>query len=573
MPQTGDLARRLAVARGDEPADLVVRGGRVLSVFTREWLDADVAICDGTIAGLGRYEGAETIDADGAYVVPGFIDAHMHLETSKLLPSEFARLVLPLGTTAVVADPHEIANVLGTDGVHWLVDVCDELPLDVFFTASSCVPASQFESPRRPFTPGDLESLLRRRRVIGLAEMMNFPGVIAGAESELAKLAVDGADRVDGHAPGVLGSALQAYAAAGIRSDHEAFTAEEGRERLRAGMWLLIREASAARNLKALAPLVAEFGPARMAFCTDDREPEHIAEDGHVNAIVRDAVSYGVPPEDALVLASHHPALWHGLDSLGAIAPGYQADLLLLPDLERFLPEIVLKRGRAVGEIAPTPVPEWVTQSVRVRPVAAESFRVAWEGGRARVIGLVPGQIVTESLVDELRAEDGNALADPGRDVAKIAVIERHLGTGRIGLGFVRGFGLERGAFVSTFSHDAHNLVVVGMDDGDMARAVERLVELGGGLVVVDGGEVAAELPLPIAGLLSDRPLDEVIAASEATVAAVHALGSEVASPFQTLAFLALSVIPRLKLTDQGLVDVDRFALVPLAADMALTTP
>ena len=262
MPQTGDLARRLAVARGDEPADLVVRGGRVLSVFTREWLEADVAICDGTIAGLGRYEGAETLDAAGSYVVPGFIDAHMHLETSKLLPSEFARLVLPLGTTAVVADPHEIANVLGTDGVHWLVDVCDDLPLDVFFTASSCVPASQFESPRRPFTPGDLESLLRRKRVIGLAEMMNFPGVIAGAESELAKLAVAGAHHVDGHAPGVLGSALQAYAAAGIRSDHEAFTPEEGRERLRAGMWLLIREASAARNLKALAPLVVELGPA-----------------------------------------------------------------------------------------------------------------------------------------------------------------------------------------------------------------------------------------------------------------------------------------------------------------------
>ena len=300
----------------------------------------------------GSYEGAETLDADGAYVVPGFIDAHMHLETSKLLPSEFARLVLPLGTTAVVADPHEIANVLGTDGVHWLVDVCEELPLDVFFTASSCVPASQFESPRRPFTPGDLESLLRRRLVIGLAEMMNFPGVIAGAESELAKLAVAGDHHVDGHAPGVLGRDLQAYAAAGIRSDHEAYTAEEGRERLRAGMWLLIREASAARNLRALAPLVAEFGPSRMAFCTDDREPEHIAEDGHINAIVRDAVSYGIAPEDALVMASHHPALWHGLDTLGAIAPGYQADLLLLPDLERFVPEIVLKRGRAVDEIA-----------------------------------------------------------------------------------------------------------------------------------------------------------------------------------------------------------------------------
>ena len=563
MPQMSDLARRLAVARGDAPADLVVRGGRVLSVFTREWLDVDVAICDGTIAGLGSYEGAETLDADGAYVVPGFIDAHMHLETSKLLPSEFARLVLPLGTTAVVADPHEIANVLGTDGVHWLVDVCEGLPLDVFFTASSCVPASRFESPRRPFTPGDLESLLRRRRVIGLAEMMNFPGVIAGAESELAKLEVAGSHHVDGHAPGVLGKALQAYAAAGIRSDHEAFTAEEGRERLRAGMWLLIREASAARNLRALAPLVAEFGPSRMAFCTDDREPEHIAEDGHVNAIVRDAVALGIAPADALVMASHHPALWHGLDTLGAIAPGYQADLLLLPDLERFVPEIVLKRGRAVEEITPTPVPEWVTQSVRIQPVAAGDFHVEWEGGRARVIGLVPGQIVTESLVEELPAGE----ADPERDLAKIAVIERHLGTGRIGLGFVRGFGLRRGAFASTFSHDAHNLVVVGVDDEDMARAVERLVQLGGGLVVVDGGVVTAELPLPIAGLISDRRLADVIQASEATVAAVHALGSEVESPFQSLAFLALSVIPSLKLTDRGLVDVDRFQLVPLAAD------
>jgi adenine deaminase len=564
MPKTGDLARRLAVARGDEPADLVVRGGRVLSVFTREWLEVDVAICDGVVAGLGEYAGPETLDADGAFVVPGFIDAHMHLETSKLLPSEFARLVLPLGTTAVVADPHEIANVLGTDGVHWLVDVCEDLPLDVYFTASSCVPASGFESPRRPFTPGDLESLLRRTRVIGLAEMMNFPGVISGAASELAKLAVEGADHVDGHAPGVLGHALQAYAAAGIGSDHEAFTADEGRERLRAGMWLLIREASAARNLRALVPLVAEFGPSRMAFCTDDREPEHIAEDGHINALVRDAVSYGVAPEDALVMASHHPALWHGLDTLGAIAPGYQADLLLLPDLERFVPEIVLKRGRAVDEIPATPVPEWVTQSVRVRPVSAEQFAIPWEGGRARVIGLVPGQIVTEALVEEL----ADAAADPERDLAKIAVIERHLGTGRIGLGLVRGFGLRRGALASTFSHDAHNLVVVGMSDEEMTRAVERLVEIGGGLVVVDGDSVASELPLPVAGLVSDRGLDDVIAASEATVAAVHALGSTVESPFQSLAFLALSVIPSLKITDHGLVDVDRFELVPLAADV-----
>src|SRR5437763_8372793 len=282
------LSRRLAVARGDEPADLVVRGARVLSVFTREWLETDVAIVDGWIAGLGAYEGREELDASGRWVVPGFIDAHVHLESSKLLPDEFARLVLPFGTTAVVADPHELANVLGTDGVHWLLDATAELPLDVYFTASSCVPASHFESPRRELTPGDLDALLRRRRVIGLAEMMNFPGVVSGAPTELAKLGL--AEHVDGHAPGVLGNALQAYAAAGIRSDHEAYTAEEGRERLRAGMWLLIREASAARNLRALLPLVQEFGPHRIAFCTDDREPEHIATDGHIHSMVRHAL-------------------------------------------------------------------------------------------------------------------------------------------------------------------------------------------------------------------------------------------------------------------------------------------
>ena len=578
MPLTGELARRLAVARGDEPADLVVRGGRVLSVFTREWLDVDVAVCDGVVAGLcpsgpGSYEGEEVVDADGAYVVPGFVDAHMHLESTKVLVSEFARLVLPLGTTAVVADPHEIANVLGTDGVHWLVDACADLPLDVYFTASSCVPASRFESPRRPFNPGDLKALLRRTRVIGLAEMMNFPGVISGAESELAKLEVEGADHVDGHAPGVLGKDLQAYAAAGIGSDHEAFTAEEGLERLRAGMWLLIREASAARNLEALAPLAIEFGPSRMAFCTDDREPEHIAEDGHMNGIVRAAVALGVPAEDALTMASHNPALWHRLGHLGAVAPGYQADLLLLPDLERFVPELVLKRGRPVESIPETPVPEWVRQTVRIKPVEPSELRVPWEGGAARVIGLVPGQIVTDSLVEELRSEDGFATADPERDLAKIAVVERHLGTGRLGLGFVRGFGLARGAVATTFSHDAHNLVVVGTSDAEMARAIERVVELGGGLVVVDGEEVTAELPLPVAGLLSDRPLQEVIAGSEAVVAAVHALGSEVESPFQSLAFLALSVIPSLKITDRGLVDVGRFELVPLAADATRFSP
>ncbi|MDQ3822994.1 MAG: adenine deaminase [Actinomycetota bacterium] len=561
-----DLARRLAVARGDEPADTVVRGGRVFSVFTREWLRGDVAIADGWIAGIGDYEGREVVDASGRYVVPGFVDAHMHLESSKLLVDEFARLVLPLGTTTVVVDPHEIANVLGTDGVHWLADLCHDLPLDVFFMASSCVPASAYESPRRPLLPGDLEGLLRRRRVLGLAEMMNFPGVVSGAEAELEKLALDGATHVDGHAPGVLGKALQAYAAAGIRSDHEARTLEEGRERLRAGMWVLIREASGARNLRELIPLVAEFGASRLAFCTDDREPEHVADEGHVNSMVRQAVELGASPEDALVMATFNPATWHGLKHVGALAPGYQADVLLLPDLERFEPELVVKAGRPVAEIPRPDVPEWVRHTVRIRPLSTNDFAIPWKGGRARVIGIVPDQIVTESLVEEPKVERGFAVSDPERDLVKIAVVERHLGTGRVGLGFVRGLGLRAGALASTVAHDAHNVVVVGVKDDDMLRAVRRLADTGGGVVVIEGGIVRAELPLPIAGLLSDAGLDDVIAASRACVEAARALGCRVPSPFQTLAFLALSVIPSLKITDRGLVDVERFELVPLRA-------
>ena len=499
--------------------------------------------------------------------MPGFIDAHMHLETPKLMVDELARLVLPMGTTAVVADPHELANVLGTDGIHWLLDVCADLPLDVFFTASSCVPASPFESPRRTLTPGDLQGLLRRRRVIGLAEMMNFPGVIAGDPAELAKLALDGAEHADGHAPGVLGKALNAYAASGIRSDHEALTVQEGRERLRAGMWLLIREASMARNLVDLLPLVEEYGTTHIAFCTDDRDPDDIADSGHINEMVRKAVAAGIAPEDALVLASTNPATWHRLDHLGAIAPGYQADLLVLTDLETFDPELVLKAGRPLDEIPEAEVPDWVRHTVRVQPISAGDFHIPWAGGKARAIGLVPDQVVTEELIVEPAVEDGAVVADVAKDLAKIAVIERHHGTGRIGLGLVRGFGLRTGALASTVAHDAHNIVVVGMDDNDMARAVQRLVELGGGIVVVESHGVRAELPLPVAGLLSDAPLAYVVDQSRACNEAAAALGCTVATPFLTLSFLALSVIPRLKITDRGLVDVDRFEIVPLAVE------
>ena len=558
------LQRRLAVARGDEPADLVVRGGKVLSVFTREWLEADVALVDGVIAGVGSYDGGASLDASGSYVVPGFIDAHLHLETPKLMVDEFARLVLPMGTTTVVADPHEIANVLGVDGVHWLLDATSGLQLDVYFMASSCVPASPFESPRRPLGPGDLESLMRRRRVLGLAEMMNFPGVISGASSELEKLRLEGAAHVDGHAPGVLGAGLQAYVAAGIRSDHEALTVEEGRERLRAGMWLLIREASMARNLLALLPLVEEYGPWHIAFCTDDRDPDDIADLGHINGMVREAVAAGIAPEDAVLMASYHPAVWHGLSRHGAIAPGYVADLLVLPDLVSFQPTTVLKRGRPIEDTLRVEIPDWVRQSVRVAPISPTDFAIPWSGGSARAIGLIEDQVVTESLEREPAVEGGHAVASTERDLAKIAVVERHLATGRVGLGFVSGSGLQRGALASTVAHDAHNIVVVGMTDRDMAFAVERLVEIGGGIVAVDGLHVLAECPLPIAGLLADASLAEVVAWSRACNEAAHGLGWTGATPFLTLSFLGLSVIPHLKITDRGLVDVDRFELVPL---------
>ena len=332
-------------------------------------------------------------------------------------------------------------------------------------------------------------------------------------------------------------------------------------------MWVLIREASGARNLHALLPLVHEFGPHRLAFCTDDREPEHIAEEGHVNSMIREAVAAGVAPEDALVMASFNPAQWHGLRDFGALAPGYQADVLVLPDLERFQPELVLKAGKPVEEIPSPEVPEWVRHTVRIRPLSTNDFVVPWESnGRARVIGIVPDQIVTDSLTDEPRLDGAKAVSDPDRDLLKIAVVERHLGTGRVGLGFVRGFGLRSGALASTVAHDAHNVVVVGVNDDDMLRAVRRLADSGGGVVVVDSGIVKAELKLPIAGLLSDASLDEVISSSRACVEAARALGCELPSPFQTMAFLALSVVPRLKITDRGLVDVDRFELVPLRA-------
>ncbi len=556
----------MAVARGDEPADLVLAGGRVLSVFTKEWLEVDVAVKDGHVVALGRYDGLERIDASGTYIVPGFIDAHMHIESSKLTVDEFARAVLVHGTTAVVADPHEIANVLGTDGIHWLLDCCTDLPLDVYVMASSCVPASGFESPHRPFSPGDIESLLRRHRTIGVAEMMNFPGVIAGADSELAKLTTGLTDHVDGHAPGVRGPALNAYVAAGIRSDHESTTLEEALEKRRLGMWVMLREASIARNLRDLLPLVKAYGPERCMFCTDDREPDMIVEEGHINQMVRVAVEEGISPEDAVIMATINPATYHRLWHLGAVAPGYQADILVLDDLQSFHPRHVLKRGAP-----PHPVkldaPEWVRQTVHIAPVDASSFRIRAGPKKVRVIRVIPAQLITGVDSVEPSVQDGCLVADPARDLVKVAVVERHHGTGRIGLGFATNVGLKRGAYASTVAHDAHNVVILGVDDADMVACVTRLAELGGGIVIAEGGRVVEELPLPVAGLMSDRPVGEVHDRMRSMEGRLATMGVSTAAPFMTLSFLALSVIPELKITDRGLVDVGRFELVPLGIE------
>jgi adenine deaminase len=568
-----DKRRLLAVARGDEPADLVIRDARVFSVFTREWLEGDVAVADGRFAGVGRYEGTATLDARGSMLVPGFVDAHVHVESSLLTLERFAELILARGTTTIVADPHELANVVGADGVHWLLDAAEAVPLNVFVMAPSCVPASRFESPRAALEVEEMEGILERQGALGVAEMMDFPAVIAGDEGALRKVAARGATHVDGHAPGVSGGALNAYLAAGIVSDHESTTYEEALEKRRKGAWVLIREASNARNLEALLPLVARYGPERCAFCTDDREADVLIEEGHIDGMCRAAVEAGVSVEDALVLASHNGAACHGLAGLGAIAPGYRADFSLIADTVGFRPERVYKDGRLVaadGEALPIAAPElpgWLTDTVRVGPPSASDFAVQASGGQVRVIELVPDQLLTGSTSEAPRVSDGLAVADPERDLAKIAVVERHHASGRIGLGFVRGFALREGALASTVSHDAHNVIVVGMGDEDMALCVQRLAELGGGIVVVRGGTVLAELALPVAGLMSDRPGAEVARVLAELRDAARSLGVELRAPFMALSFLGLSVIPSLKITDRGLVDVDRFELVPLEVE------
>jgi adenine deaminase len=568
-----DLRHRLAVARGERPADLVLTGGQVLSVFTGELLAADLAVAGEYIAGVGSYQGRETVDVSGQVLVPGFVDGHMHLESTKLMVDAFSAAALPTGTTTVVLDPHEIANVFGARGVHELLAAAEKVPLDYYVMAPSCVPASPFEAGGATLDASDVAALIAAEpRVIGIAEMMDFPGVIAGADGPVDKVlaARRAGVHVDGHAPGVSGAALNAYIAAGIRSDHECTGYDEAIEKRRRGVWLMIREGSAAQNLAALLPIVLEYGPANCMFCTDDLEPDDLVDAGHVNAILRKAVALGCPPTDAVTMATLNAARYHRLTEHGALAPGYLADIVVLPDLDQFRPAAVYKRGRlvarhGVASVAPTvPAPGWMRGSVHLDPMSADAFVVHGPGGAVRVIDVVPADLTTRAGTVDVPPDGGVIRSDTDRDVLTLAVIERHRRTGRRGLGLVRGFGLRRGAMASTVAHDAHNLVVVGADPADMAAAVNRLIDLGGGQVAVAGGQVLAEVPLPLGGLLSDLPAVDVAAQTKRLGAAVGELGVTMPAPFMAMSFLALSVLPEIRLTDRGLLDTVRFELVPL---------
>ena len=567
------LRELIRVARGEQPPDLVIKGGRVLNLFTGEIIRADVAITDGRIAGVGSYDGPAVIDAGGDYISPGFMDAHMHLESTLLSPAELARAVLSTGTTAIMADPHEIANVLGIEGIRFLLEASKGLPVDIYFLLPSCVPATGLETAGACLSAADLKPLRRDRRVLGLAEMMNYPGVLAGSGPILEKLDAFRSRICDGHAPLLSGRDLNAYIASGIRSDHECTGREEAREKLRLGMHIMIREGTQAKNLKELIPLVDAQNNRHFSLVTDDLHPHDLLAKGHLDHLVDMAVDGGMDPLEAIRMVSLNTAAYFGLRDVGAVAPGYRADLLILSSLAPVRVRSVIKGGERVFDEGVFTGREMRAAGARclgamnIRPFGPEAFRVPAAGERIRVIGLVPDQILTRQIIVEATHRDGMVVSDPRRDILKLVVVERHRATGRIGVGFVQGFGLKEGALASSVSHDSHNIIAVGCDDGDLYRAVKAVEEMQGGLAAVRNGEVLAKLPLPIAGLMSDRPLDEVARGWQELRRVARAFGSIPEEPFMVLSFLALPVIPELKLTDHGLVDVNRFEHVPLFAE------
>jgi adenine deaminase len=568
------LETLIAAARGEEAVDLLLKNAQLVNVFSGEVHQADIAVYDGLVLGFGDYQARQVVDLEGKFICPGFLDAHVHLESSMVQPAEFARAVVPHGTTAVACDPHEIANVLGLAGVRYILDASEGLPLQVYVMAPSCVPATHMETAGAELIAADIEELLAHERVIGLAEMMNFPGVLFRVPAVLDKIRIAANRPIDGHAPGLSGLDLNAYIAAGIRSDHECTDVEEAREKLRRGMHILIREGTTARNLHALLPLVTQANSRLCHFCTDDRHPDTLLGEGHIDDVVRKAIAWGLEPVTAIQMATINTAEYFRLWNVGAVAPGYRADLLVLDDLAAIhvaqvyaAGELVAEGGRFFPARADMPhVP--IQRSVQVDAAALDFTVPAGQGWArmpmARVIGAIPEQVVTEDLRLEPTIVDGYAVSDPARDLLKIAVVERHRSTGNIGLGLVQGVGLKRGAIASSVAHDSHNIVVIGANDADMRAAVAAIAEMDGGQVAVADGQVQAACPLPIAGLMSDRPLEEVRDQVAALTDAAHALGCTLPDPLMTMSFLALPVIPALKLTDKGLVDVNKFDFVPL---------
>ena len=560
------LETRIAQGRGEEPADLVLRGGQVLDVVTGDLIGGDVAICGDTIVGIGTaYEGARIVDVGGLTLVPGFIDTHLHIESSLVTPYEFDRCVTPHGVTTAICDPHEIANVIGVDGIRYFQAASEHAVMDIRVQLSSCVPSTEMETAGARIEADDLAELRGHPSGIGLAEFMNYPGVITRDPGAMAKLRLFEGGHIDGHCPQLGGRDLNAYCAAGIRTEHEATTADEAREKLQKGMRVLIREGSVSKDLHALQPLLSVATSAYMCLCTDDRNPLDIAHQGHLDFMIRELIRLGTSPLAAYRAASLSAAEAFGLRDRGQIAPGRRADIVAVGNLETCDVQLVLCAGVLADDAAfgarqvITPVGYG---SVTAPQVTAESFRTKGNREATDVIGIIEGKIITEHLSEQIEIKDGDKRPDPDRDLARITVIERHGINGNIASGFVRGFGLQRGAIAATVAHDHHNIVCVGTDYADMALAANRLGDLQGGFVVACGGQVLSELALPVAGLMSDRPYEEVRDQLTALHKAAKSLGVVLQEPFLQLAFLALPVIPALKITDRGLVDVRKFEII-----------
>lgn len=560
-----DLERRIAVARGDQPADLILRGGRVFDLITGTMMAGDVAICGDRIAGIGDYDGTRVIDVSGLILVPGFIDTHLHVESSLVTPFEFDRCVTPRGVTTAICDPHEIANVIGLDGIRYFQAASEHLLMDLRVQLSSCVPSTEMETSGARIEAGDLAQVMGHPSAIGLAEFMNYPGVIHRDPAAVAKLRLFAGGHIDGHCPQLTGLDLNAYVAAGIRTEHEATTAEEALEKLRKGMRVLIREGSVSKDLDALQPILTEATSAYLCLCTDDRNPLDIGEHGHLDYMIRRLIALGTSPLAAYRAASLSAAEAFGLKDRGLIAPGLRADIVAIDSLEGCHAQLVLTGGRVVddaafaarGTVAPVG-----RGSVKAPKVTPQDFRCTGNRTETPVIGILEGKIITEHLTHDIPPHDGDKRPDPARDLSRIAVIERHGRNGNIATGFVQGFGLARGAIASTLCHDHHNIAVVGVDYADMALAANRLTDLEGGFVVACDGRILAELPLPVAGLMSLEPFETVRDTLIALREAARTLGTTLEEPFLQLAFLALPVIPALKITDRGMVDVAKFEII-----------